>query len=153
MTRVSFYILGSALSTPIDEAQALNQYQSRLEFACRLTEKAVRSGKQTFIAVNNLEELEHLDELLWSFRPESFIPHNTPQTGQPPTLVTISHEEDCNDHHGLIINLRKSTPNHFSQFERLAEIVCQDPIILAETREHFSFYKQRGYPIETHTIN
>ena len=52
----------------------------------------------------------------------------------------------------LLISLRSKIPTHFSRFERLAEVVTQDQAILTETREHFAFYRERGYPVETHKI-
>ena len=157
MTRISFYILGSTLSAPLSAEQTSEQLESRLEFVCRLTEKAMRAGNNIFIAVNDETQAEQLDQLLWSFRPESFIPHGTAHeskaTPQSSSQVSISHLPDYGEHHDLIINLRQAVPEHFSQFQRLAEVVCQQQDTLTETREHFTFYKQRGYPTETHTIN
>lgn len=157
MTRISFYILGSTLTTPLTAEQTSEQVESRLEFVCRLTEKAMRAGNNVFIAVNNATQAEHLSQLLWSLRPESFIPHSTAhgstETSTPNSQISISHLPDYADHHDFIINLRQAVPEHFSQFQRLAEVVCQAPDTLTETREHFTFYKQRGYPTETHTIN
>ena len=63
MTRVSFYLLNS------------QDVQSRQQFACRLAEKAVRQGNKVMIATGNEAESRELDQLLWSFRPESFVPH------------------------------------------------------------------------------
>jgi DNA polymerase-3 subunit chi len=162
MTRISFYILGSTLSAPLSAEQTSEQLESRLEFVCRLTEKAMRAGNNIFIAVNDETQAEQLDQLLWSFRPESFIPHSvshkstandSAETPQSSCQVSISHLTDYGEHHDLIINLRQAVPEHFSQFQRLAEVVCQQQVTLNETREHFTFYKKRGYPTETHTIN
>ena len=144
MTRVSFYVLGDG-----GNDAALDK---RLQFACRLAEKAWRAGNRIFIAVNSQAEAEALDQLLWQFRPESFVPHNCEHHEGITTAVVIGCGEDCGEHHDLLINLRAKIPTHFSRFERLAEVVCQDPAILSETREHFGFYRQRGYPVETHNI-
>lgn len=141
MTRVSFYVLG---------ADAVEH--QRFEFACRLAEKAWRAGNRIFIAVNSPAEAEALDTLLWEFRPESFVPHNCENGDSPTTDVVIGCGEDCGDHHDLLINLRTHIPSHFSRFERLVEIVSQETDVLSETREHFAFYRQRGYPVETHNI-
>ncbi|WP_423895008.1 DNA polymerase III subunit chi [Candidatus Pelagadaptatus aseana] len=140
MTRISFYILGD----DNDDARKL--------FACRLAEKAWREGNRIYIAVNDAAEAEALDQQLWRFRPESFVPHSTEHSETPSAAVVIGCQDDCGDHHDLLINLRSQIPSHFSRFERLVEIVSQSENILTETREHFTFYKQRGYPIETHKI-
>ena len=63
MTRVDFYVVSDA--SP----------EARLQVAARLTEKAQRQGHSLFINTSSESEAEALDELLWTFRPASFIPH------------------------------------------------------------------------------
>lgn len=103
------------------------------------------------LATRDEGESQHIDQLLWSFRPESFVPHHLAQQNID-SPVLISHHEDDNRHHDLLINLRTDIPPQFSRFNRLVEIVIQDERDKVFTREHYSFYKERGYPIETHTL-
>jgi DNA polymerase-3 subunit chi len=63
MTRVDFYIL-----PPGDERQ-------RLVFACRLTEKAYRQGLTVYLRAGDETTASQLDQLLWTFRQGSFVPH------------------------------------------------------------------------------
>ena len=57
-------------------------------------------------------------------------------------------DHQLHEYQGLLINLGQEIPSWFSRFERLSEIVIQEPGILKNTREHFSFFRERGYPIE-----
>lgn len=139
MTRVDFYILQKQTAA------------DRHDFTCRLTEKAVAQGNRVMIATENEAETQTLDELLWTFRPESFVPHGTGAAASA-APVLISHSGDDPDHHDLLINLRQNIPPEFSRFQRLAEVVVQEPAILSSTREHFSFYKARGYQMNTHKL-
>lgn len=141
MTEVDFYVLEAT-----DRA-------ARWQFACRLVEKAVRQGNKVMIATGNEAESRELDQLLWSFRPESFVPHVILGDGDSDSVpVIISHDGDDVQHHDVLVNIRAGLPQQFSRFKRLAEIVVQDETILQATRNNYAFYKERGYPIKTHKL-
>lgn len=140
MTQVDFYILPEATS------------EARWLFACRLADKAQRMGMRVLVAMDTEAEAHQFDELLWTFKPESFIPHQLINGGKP-APIEITYNTDAGDHQGLLLNLSKALPAYFSRFERLAEVVVQEPEILTATRERFSFYKSRGYPIETRKLS
>lgn len=139
MTRIDFYIL------------PIQQTQGRLDFAARLCEKALRQQLRILVMVNQ-ESLLQLDEALWSFRADAFVPHSSLGAQSPRDSVVLSCGEDDGSHHDLLINLTAVVSPIFSRFTRLAEIVIQEPSILQYTRAHYSFYKERGYPINTHKI-
>ena len=63
MTRVGFYVV-----------QVAEQNQ-RLQVAARLADKAFTRGHRIFINATDKGQAEALSELLWSFRPASFLPH------------------------------------------------------------------------------
>jgi DNA polymerase-3 subunit chi len=153
MTQIDFYILQESAS------------ESRWLFTCRLVEKAVNAQHKVLINLDSEAEAHHLDQLLWTFKPETFIPHELATTPDfaseeagrraalaPVVITTGASEHQLLEHHGLLINLAAQIPPWFSRFERLSEIVIQQPEILKNTREHFSFYRQRGYPIKHHKI-
>ena len=137
MTQVDFHILPDA------------SVEARWLYTCRLVEKATGLGNSVLIAVDTQDEAQTLDDLLWSFKPESFIPHQIID-GENETNVEITFSDKTGDHQQVLINLRSQVPEYFSRFARLAEIVIQEPNILENTREHYRFYKQRGYPIAQH---
>ncbi|MDH5357065.1 MAG: DNA polymerase III subunit chi [Gammaproteobacteria bacterium] len=141
MTRVSFYILKGS-----EEAD-------RQEFACRLAEKAYKLGKQVYIHAPDEQQCEQINQTLWSFRADSFVPHE---------LDTGSNESDCPVLIGhtsapprlmdLLINLDSEQPKFFSQFERVAELINDDEQIKTSGRDRYQFYKHRGYELETHHL-
>ena len=139
MTGIDFYVLPS------------DSLHRRLEFACQLTEKAVNSGHQVLLAVDDLSTAEQLDQLLWTVKPESFLPHRiidtTPQTDTR-LKIEITHGDTCLDHHDVLIAMCAEIPVFFSRFQRYAEVVVQKADILAQSREHWSFFQHRGYPLQ-----
>ncbi len=139
MTKIDFYVLPETTS------------EARWLFACKLTEKAFRMGLSVLIVLDSEPQARQLDELLWTFKPESFIPHQL-IGGEKPAPVEITFTAETGAHQGLLLNLSDRIPAVFSRFERVSEVVIQEPEMLAISRERYSFYKSRGYPIETRKL-
>jgi len=141
MTRISFYLLKGE-----DE-------QARQVFACRLIEKAYTQGNQIYIHTDNAEQSQQIDKLLWSFRADSFVPHQ-PMTESDNELspILIGHDEKPPRLMSLLINLSKEQPMFFSQFERVAEILNDNEQLKTQGRDRYRFYQQRGYQLDTHKL-
>jgi len=142
VTRVDFYLLSTTTA------------HDREKFACRLTEKAWKSRHKVYLHSHSERETEQLDKLLWTFRPESFIPHETIESGDSglsPVLLGC-HEMPQLSAHDVLINLAPEVPSFFSRFERVIELINEDESIKSAGRERYRFYKTRGYALETHKI-
>ena len=63
MTQVDFYILQDV------------EIDARHRFACRLASKAVSSGLQVVVYAEDEKIASQLDELLWRYPAQRFIPH------------------------------------------------------------------------------
>lgn len=142
MTQVDFYILA-------DKASG-----DRYSLACRIADKAWSQGHRVYLHTNSEAESKHLDTLLWTYREGSFLPHGLfGQTDSEMTPVIIGHTENPGDEHDTLINLATTLPDFFSRFERVAELIDNDPHIKQTGRERFRIYRDRGYTLNTHTIN
>lgn len=140
MTEVSFYILATE-----DTAQ-------RELFACRLTEKAFGLGNRVWLQTSDEATAAALDDLLWSFKPTSFVPHALAAVdSSAPVLIGHGIAPPPPDM-ALLINLGNGVPDFFSQFARTAEIVVQTPAIQQATRAHWRFYRDHGCPLQTHHL-
>ena len=139
MTRVGFYVV-----------QASDQGQ-RLQVAARLADKAFQQGHRIFINAADETQARTLDELLWSFRPASFVPHGLHGQEHSDTIA-IGWGQEPQDHNDLLINLQLDIPPFFSRFQRVAEVVTQDPDSLQALRKSWKFYKERGYQLEKHDL-
>jgi len=139
--RVDFYVLASA-----DAA-------SRLRFACRLTEKAYTLRNRTYAHVDDAARARELDELLWTFRAGSFIPHQVePVDPDNQTPVTIGHTPDTDATGDLLINLADAIPSFFDRFGRIAEIIDASEAGRQAGRTRFAFYRDNGFEPNTHKI-
>ncbi|MBD3618216.1 MAG: DNA polymerase III subunit chi [Chromatiales bacterium] len=141
MTRVDFYILG-------DDARA-----GRHLTACRLAEKAWGMGHRVHLHAASAEEAVMLDELLWTFRDGSFLPHERVTEAGADCPVTLSECWEPTGECEVLINLAPEVPGFFSRFERVAEIIDRDEAARRLGRERFRFYRDRGYPLATHELD
>ena len=141
MARVDFYILRESGST------------TRQIFACRLAEKAYRLDNRVHIHTGTKADADRLDELLWTFRDGSFVPHGLlgdAADEAPP--VTIGCESANVQPCDLLINLCDEIPVFADTFPRIAELVSADEDCKLEGRRRFTSYRDRGHTIETHTV-
>jgi DNA polymerase-3 subunit chi len=135
MTRIDFYV-----STHKPEW-----------LACRVAERAYSQSLMVYIHTNSHEQSTQLDEMLWIFKPESFVPHGLQTDFNSDTPVHIGHDADNITTTDVLINLNEGVPLFFSKFARMAEIICPDT--KAAGRARYKFYQDRGYPLDTHNID
>lgn len=139
MTLVGFYVVQSTAPG------------QRLQVAARLADKAFQRGHRILINANDESQARELDELLWSFRPASFLPHGLLGEELSDTIA-IGWGQDPGMHDDLLINLQLEIPPFFSRFRRVAEVVTQEPASLNALRQSWKFYKERGYQLEKHDL-
>lgn len=141
MTQIDFYL-------PKANAQL-----DRHLLACKLVDKAWAAGHRVLIYCETLAECQQLDGLLWSFRPESFIPHGLMHQVDPTCHpVLLSHHEDPDEEQDVLINLGNGLLPFFSRFQRLLEPLDHRPDILEKGRARFRYYRERGYPLKHHEL-
>ncbi|MCG7963529.1 MAG: DNA polymerase III subunit chi [Candidatus Thiodiazotropha taylori] len=141
MTQIDFYVL--------EEGSRAN----RFTLTCRLCEKIYHQGRRILIHTESEEETRHMERLLWTFRQGSFVPHGIAERcDHSVTPVIISHQQEAGEEQDVLINLGREVPNFFSRFQRVAEIIDQEPPVVSAGRERFKFYRDRGYPLNKHDI-
>ena len=87
---------------------------------------------------------------MWIFDDDSFIPHDAQESTDFKTPVLIQNEAGSTGDRQLLINLSNTIPSFFAQFERVIELVTEDN--KQQARAHYSFYKERGYPLNHHNL-
>ena len=141
MTRVDFYLVDHA--------------GGREQFACRLLQKIYQQGHRAYVLTDSDTQAQALDTELWTFSDDSFVPHALHREGQLPdsaTPILLGTAEPPAEIHDVLVSLASETPAWFSRFERVAEVVGNGDNERASARERFRFYRDRGYPLDTHNI-
>lgn len=122
-------------------------------YACRLVRKARAARCQVVLLTRDRDDLAVLDQALWTFSEQDFLPHvaaDDPLAASTPIILTDSDDKEL-PHYQILINLSAGTPAHFARFERMFEIISAEEADKAAGRERYRFYQQRGYPL-THFV-
>lgn len=141
MTRIDFYILAG--SSP----------QNRERFACRLAEKAYKTGMPIFLRTQDAQQSRRLDDLLWTFRQGSFVPHELAQQAKSDTPVRIGEQPEADQRpDALVINLCQDPVHPPANYTRVAELVDDDPQQRQLARERYRAYRATGHEVNTHEV-
>lgn len=137
MTRVDFYFNAA----------------DKLDVARKLAGKVFHAGQQALLYTADERLAHELDATVWTRDKLSFVPHvrcGHPLAKETPLLIGTDAEALASP--DVLINLDAVTPPCFGRFERLLEVVSQDPEDRRLARERFRYYKDRGYELKTHDL-
>lgn len=142
MARVDFYVLRGSGDL------------ARKQFACRLAEKAYRLSHLVHIQAADRQSAQQLDDLLWTYRDGSFVPHEIISAGQSSveSPVTIGHDGKPDRDAELLIDLSDSAEVENASFPRIAEIVTSDDDSRRQSRRRYAQYRDMGHTLETHKL-
>ncbi len=142
MPQVDFFVLSGGES-------------ARRLYTCRLAEKAWKAGHKVFIRASDTSEIAVLDDLLWTFRQGSFLPHGLAEDhdNDPLVPILVGVGQAPEGFHDFLINLASDVPQDWQHFQRIAEIVDADPAVRQAGREKYRTYQSRGIKPVTHKID
>ena len=96
MTKIDFYQISDEETT----------------FVCRLIDQVYRRGHHIYVHTVGQEQAKALDDHLWVFREDTFIPHALQETGiDAPIKIGCDHEPF--EHQDVLINLSSVVPHFF----------------------------------------
>lgn len=141
MSRVDFYLLPPAGP------------QARLLFACRLLEKVYQQEQAVYVHLENAEKARFFDELLWTYRDASFLPHHLSE--DKPSLsspIQLGYSAEPQTQARILLNLHTTIPTFHTHFERILEILPEEADFIVRMEAARVFYKENGYTIHSHRI-
>jgi len=126
----------------------------KLNYACRLLRKGASINQRLFVVVPEAD-LQHLDAALWSLSPHDFVTHC--QASQVHLLshsaVILATQLKAVEGVKTAVNLGPGLPEGFESFDRLIEVVSDDPADRLEARERWKEYTALGYSLQRHDLN
>ena len=142
LPKVNFYILSS------------QSEQGRQAFACKLAEKSFRLGFKTYILTNSLQQAQQMDKLLWTFRANSFVPHEIYQHSLPSTAnaIIIGTQQPPAPWQHTLINLSTHCPEKIELAEQIFELLDNDETQKQAGRLRYRQYQTLGITPNTHKI-
>lgn len=128
---VQFYQL---LSSPLERALP------------KLLEKAVAADYRVLVLGDSEPKLSHWNDLLWTYDPNSFLPHGMEKDGRAadqPILLSMENRADNDAKLVIVTDGRRLAPD--SAYTRLLDIFDgQDEAATKAARERWSSYKSGG---------
>lgn len=122
-----------------------------LLLVCELARKAFDANLSTLVLARDAEQAEQLDELLWSFDDDAYIPHQIAGDDEDELAPVLVAGPDTNTPmRALVINLRDAAVQ--GSFDRVLEVVPADDSARGPLRERWKQYKSRGFDVDKHDM-
>jgi DNA polymerase-3 subunit chi len=131
----------------MSEIRFYHMEQSTLDQALpAITSKALQSGKPILIKGPDKKEVKRLDDLLWSFHPQSFLPHGTDNGDQQPVFLTP--DDDNANNSKILILTHGCTFDDVSQFDLVCEMLDgRVDTQIIDARKRWKVYKDDGHDL------
>lgn len=123
-----------------------------LRLVCELARKAYDANLWTLVLARDAAQAEALDELLWAFDEDAYIPHQIAGTDDEDALtpVLIATPDVDVPLRALVINLRDAPVE--GVFERVLEVVPADDSARGPLRERWKQYQARGLELKKYDM-
>ena len=124
---------------------------SRMEMsACQIAERTYLEGGKLQIIPPNQQQAVRLDDLLWTFRPDTFVPHgffgHEKDEPLPPVVITTEQEKIPGFESLLMLDYCPvETVAQFSQAIHL--VIVDNPERLAASRDYWIQLKEAGFSL------
>ncbi|MGE8678411.1 MAG: DNA polymerase III subunit chi [Achromobacter marplatensis] len=138
----------------------------RLRMACQVVRKRVLAGQRLVVYCRDGSRLAAFDRMLWAFDDTSFVPHvlaNDPLAPETPVVLTAGDPQQAaqaarpadgaDQPLPWLLNLDNECPPGFDAFERLLEIVSDDPDDKQAARQRWRVYLNAGHTPQSHDLN
>ena len=122
-----------------------------MKLVCELARKSYDKGLWTLILARDAAQAEALDELLWSFDDDAYIPHQIAGDEEDElTPVLIATPDRDVPSRALVINLRDDT--YLGTCDRVLEVVPADASARGPLRERWKHYQSMGFEVNKHDM-
>ena len=121
-----------------------------LLLVCELARKAFEANIPTLVLARDNAQAEAIDDLMWSFDPDAYLPHQIAGSDEEDevTPILILAPDADSPMRPMVINLRDAAVE--GDFDRVLEVVPADPAARAPLRERWKQYQGRGLELNKH---
>ncbi len=124
-------------------------------FVCQLADKVRNEGYDIYVHAASREAAATIDDLLWTFRDISFLPHAAIDSadGVEDCPIIIGWQGETPARRRVLINLSGAMPDNPDAYERIIEVVPSDPDGRQQARLRYKDYRDKGMTMHSHNID
>ncbi|MBU2916738.1 MAG: DNA polymerase-3 subunit chi [Psychrosphaera sp.] len=148
-----FWILSEQQQAPLHAKDS--DVTAHIHYACVLAADLYRQNKKIHIGVENQDQAHIVDDWLWQFEADRFIPHNLPGEGPHYGSPVEINWEPSQQRRGCFVNTCQTLPDYVSKLKGVNEwhdFVPNDEAGKAAARERYKLLKQAGFNLTTNQI-
>ena len=125
------------------------QTQSQMAALPQLLAKAAERGMRAVLKLQDEDQVEKMNEALWSFAPDSFLPHGSKKEGNAPRQPIWLTTEDENPNGARVLFLGQGAQSAMqSDFDLCCEMLDgQDEDAIVAARGRWKSYKESGFTV------
>ena len=139
MPQVDFYILPE---------------QATVErFTCEIADQIHGQGLDVYVLAGSRNAALALDDLMWTWKDTSFLPHRLVDSDDDDCRITIGWEGAGNRAGQVLINLVTTVPQDAGNFERVVEFVPPGATEKQLARQRYRHYREAGFELRNHDLN
>ena len=140
MARADFYLI-----------QKERFREDPLLLVCELAKRGYAANLPMLILARDSAQAEALDDLLWSFDPDEYLPHQIAGDDEDELCpILIAAPEMDVPARPLLVNLRDEVPA--GSFDRVLEVVPADPSARGPLRERWKHYQSLGFELNKYDM-
>jgi DNA polymerase-3 subunit chi len=134
MTQIGFYHL---MRLPLEQALP------------KLLDKALAAGFRAVVLAGSVERVEALNDRLWTYEPDSWLPHGSARDGEAEMQPVWLTDKDENPNQATILVMCDgASSEHLSGFQRCLDLFDgNDPEAVEKARGRWKRWKADGHDL------
>jgi DNA polymerase III subunit chi len=134
MTQIGFYHL---MRLPLEQALP------------RLLDKALAAGFRAVVLAGSAERVEALNDRLWTYEPESWLPHGSATDGEAALQpIWLTHLDENPNGATILVMCDGSASERVGDFQRCLDLFDgNDPEAVEKARERWKRWKAEGHDL------
>jgi len=126
--------------------------QMLLHYACLQAAQCYRQNQRVFIFTQDQTQAHDIDELLWAFDADSFVPHNLVGEGPRQGSAVEIGWQAPRGRRPVLINLTANLPEFAGQFAQIIDFVPAEENEKKQARLRYRASQQAGFVVNHQNI-
>ncbi len=114
-----------------------------------ILEKALQAGYKTLIRLADEKEVKRINTLLWTYKPDSFLPHASQKEGKPAHQpIWLTHKEENPNGANVLILTQGVQEENIETYSLCCEMLDgHDGEAISNARKRWKTYQKTGHTV------